>query len=806
LINTCPTIEAASMAIHHDLQDVVPATPGDVDSGSRLHDGAGSRRRVFVWSFAVALLVTAALAGWAPLTSPGVRRLDAPAAEFSAGRALVQLRAISTQPHPMGSPAAAEVRDHIAGVLRDLGLDPRLSSSPVCRGAGTEPVCGQAHNIVATVDGSRGDGAVMLVAHYDSVMGGPGASDDGLGVASLLEVARALTAGDRPVNDVVLIFTDGEEQGLLGATAIVDAGLVPAPDRSVVLNLDARGQYGPVAMFQTGVGRAGAVSALGDHPPVATSAAGVVYALLPNDTDFSAFVDAGYTGLNFAVMSGSARYHTELDTVDHVDPSALQDMGETVLAATRQLAAADLAAVAGAGAATYFPVGPWLVAYPAWLAMILAILALVVVAFAVVLAFRRSVVTARGILVAGLGILMATIAAALVGAAGWALLRVLRPDYAGFVAGDPYRPEPGYAGFALLGIALLAGAAAAGRRRVRPADVLAAILVIFTALTAAALVLAPGATYAFAWPALLGGCGLAVVAHRPSDRDRFAVAAALGGAAALVTLTPIAVLLFPVLGLGLVGAILPIAVVSAAAVGGPLIAAAPRRALTVVAGVLALCGAVLVGVETASDRPSAATPRQISLIYAVDADTGTAEWLSPYPEPDGFVDHYVVRPGEDRSQAFPLLHSPRYRSGPAAAVPVPTPVARLESDDRQGDRRTLRIRLSADGAAATATRLALYVDTRATPVLEARVAGEPVAGGENRTGADPWGWGVSILQEPSGSTVVEVVTQGTGPVRLRVLAQSSGLPVGAMDRPMPDDTASAMAPSVQTLAARTVVW
>jgi hypothetical protein len=756
LINTCPTIEAASMAIHHDLQDVVPATPGDVDSGSRLHDGAGSRRRVFVWSFAVALLVTAALAGWAPLTSPGVRRLDAPAAEFSAGRALVQLRAISTQPHPMGSPAAAEVRDHIAGVLRDLGLDPRLSSSPVCRGAGTEPVCGQAHNIVATVDGSRGDGAVMLVAHYDSVMGGPGASDDGLGVASLLEVARALTAGDRPVNDVVLIFTDGEEQGLLGATAIVDAGLVPAPDRSVVLNLDARGQYGPVAMFQTGVGRAGAVSALGDHPPVATSAAGVVYALLPNDTDFSAFVDAGYTGPQ---LRGHVRFCPVPHGTGHRRsrrPSALQDMGETVLAATRQLAAADLAAVAGAGAATYFPVGPWLVAYPAWLAMILAILALVVVAFAVVLAFRRSVVTARGILVAGLGILMATIAAALVGAAGWALLRVLRPDYAGFVAGDPYRPEPGYAGFALLGIALLAGAAAAGRRRVRPADVLAAILVIFTALTAAALVLAPGATYAFAWPALLGGCGLAVVAHRPSDRDRFAVAAALGGAAALVTLTPIAVLLFPVLGLGLVGAILPIAVVSAAAVGGPLIAAAPRRALTVVAGVLALCGAVLVGVETASDRPSAATPRQISLIYAVDADTGTAEWLSPYPEPDGFVDHYVVRQVKTGLKPSPCSTPP----ATAPAQPPPCPcrpqwrgwsptIARgIAAPCGYGFRPTVpRPRPPASRSMWTlARRRSSRPGSRASPWPEARTAQAPTRGDggcryfKSRPAAPSWRW------------------------------------------------------------------
>jgi Zn-dependent M28 family amino/carboxypeptidase len=62
-----------------------------------------------------------------------------------------------------------------------------------------------------------------LNAHYDSVATGLGASDDTSGVATLLETARALRAsGRRLANDVIFLFTDGEEQGWMGATAFVE--------------------------------------------------------------------------------------------------------------------------------------------------------------------------------------------------------------------------------------------------------------------------------------------------------------------------------------------------------------------------------------------------------------------------------------------------------------------------------------------------------------------------------------------------------------------------------------------------------
>ena len=63
--------------------------------------------------------------------------------------------------------------------------------------------------------------AVLFVAHTDSVKYGPGAFDDIVSVAAMLEGLRQLQ-GVIPLRDMVFLFTDGEEQGLLGAAKYVE--------------------------------------------------------------------------------------------------------------------------------------------------------------------------------------------------------------------------------------------------------------------------------------------------------------------------------------------------------------------------------------------------------------------------------------------------------------------------------------------------------------------------------------------------------------------------------------------------------
>ncbi|MCX4775039.1 M20/M25/M40 family metallo-hydrolase [Streptomyces sp. NBC_01285] len=187
------------------------------------------------------LLLLTAFAATQPLRPSEPRPASAPTGDFSAARAVAQLDHIAKVPHPAGSAAQADVREYLVGELRKLGLRPEVQTRVAPSDADSPAVVGSVSNIHATIPGEKPTGRVLLVAHYDSVPIAPGAGDDGSNVAAILEIARVLKTGAQPRNDIEILFTDGEEQGLLGAQAFVDAeaGSRPAADprRTVVVNM-----------------------------------------------------------------------------------------------------------------------------------------------------------------------------------------------------------------------------------------------------------------------------------------------------------------------------------------------------------------------------------------------------------------------------------------------------------------------------------------------------------------------------------------------------------------------------------------
>ena len=92
-------------------------------------------------------------------------------------------------------------------------------------------------SIIAELPGREPDAVVMLGAHLDSVLDGPGLNDDGSGVTALLEIARTLQ-DTRPRATVRLAFWAGEELGLQGSTHYVK-GLTEAERSSIVAYLNA---------------------------------------------------------------------------------------------------------------------------------------------------------------------------------------------------------------------------------------------------------------------------------------------------------------------------------------------------------------------------------------------------------------------------------------------------------------------------------------------------------------------------------------------------------------------------------------
>src|SRR6185437_5122426 len=192
-------------------------------------------------------------------------------------------------------------------------------------------------DIVGRLSGTASSGAILLMAHYDSVYRAPGAADDGAGVAAILETLRALRTGPALKNDLVILFTDGEEAGILGAEAFVASPQVK--DVGAIINFEARGNRGPSMLFETSSNNHPVIDAFAKAAPypVGSSLFYDLYRLLPNDTDFSVFRKSRIPGLNFAFGEGLEAYHSALDAPDKLSLDSLQHHGSYALALARQL-------------------------------------------------------------------------------------------------------------------------------------------------------------------------------------------------------------------------------------------------------------------------------------------------------------------------------------------------------------------------------------------------------------------------------------------------------------------------------------
>lgn len=772
---------------------------------------ARARRGIAALLAWLALAAVAFASLWAT-SPPAPVPADAPTDQFSAERAFGHVEVVAAETHPAGSAANARVADYLVDVLGGLGLDAEVQdalgeeAADLSASAGGLGV-GRVRNVVASLPGTDSTGRIVLVAHYDSIQVGPGGNDDGAGTATILETARALAAGDPLRNDVVFVLTDGEEAGLFGAQAFAATHPLAA-DGGIALNFEARGSSGPAIMFETSRANAGLVDLYGRAAPhpVGTSFAVEIYRLLPNDTDFTAFLDNGFTGLNTAYIDGAAVYHTPLDTPASMDRASLQHHGANALAVTRALGSMELSELQTTGDATYFPVPGLLVRYPCALTWPLAALAGLAVIGLAVLAVRRGRASTRGIVG---GFALAAIPLVAAPAAAWLLwagVGALRPGYAEMV--DPYRPTLYRLAVLVLTAAVLLAWHAVARRWVGPAAAAIGGLAWLAVFGLALAALVPGGSYLAALPALAGGvAGLAaLVARSRGDADARAeaggrsprllgpVAAVAAGAVAVLVLVPAVSLLFPALGLrmGFAGALiacwLGLALLPAIDVvygerqqdradrvgervpGGPRGSAGrkhPRAALPALIAVGAAAALTVTGL--AVDRFDADHPRPTHLMYALDLDTGQARWLSRERSPAPWTAQYVdeeVRLEQD----FPAIAAGFLRAGPAPAAALPAPVVTPVSDttDEAAGTRTLVIRVAPAGAARF---IGLHADVA---VREAAVDGRPLDVRADVRDGTGWPFGVVFHSPPPEGFELALVVPA-GPVALRALQGSDGL-------------------------------
>jgi Peptidase family M28 len=617
---------------------------------------------------------------------------SAPTQSFSASRAEDVLATIlgPERPHPVGSMENAAVRARIVDQFAKLGVPAKTYRAFTCNAWRklAYAACATVTDIIADVIPGEGK-AIVLLAHYDSVPAGPGASDDESGVATVLETVRALKArGSKSLHPVIAVITDGEEGGLLGANAFLQNDALKARVGAVV-NVEARGTRGPSLLFQTSAGDGRLIDLYAKSvPTLATSSLyAEIYKVLPNDTDLTLFIRAGFPSFNFAFADNVRYYHSPFDIRANLDPATLQMQGDNMLGVAGALEQTDFAALKGGNDVYLSFFGVVLPRLPASWALPLAVLILIGLIVAAWLAGLG--IGSRGALAGGMPLLL------LIGSGlfGWGL-SVLAQIVSG-------HPDPTYAypvtmrfalGFAVWTMTLLVSRLTNGTLATTASWLWFAVLGVITAATL------PGLSPYFVFPALIAAVLLLATARRGWMTDWGQAALFASAFAAFVIWIGLVVSGETLMGLRLHPLFtIPLAFAFLAAV--PLLASRPMpreawRISVAVSAAAAIALAIVAGLQPAYSKLS---PQRVNIVYFENGKSAAhfiadTSWKGVGLEP---IPASLMKAGPfkaDPNAWAGYLPGTAY-TAPAGDPAYALPTARVLSDRSEGGARHVEIAL-----------------------------------------------------------------------------------------------------------------
>jgi hypothetical protein len=684
---------------------------------------------------------------------------------FSAVRAKALLDSILAEgtPHPVGTPENRRIRDRIVAHLRDLGYDPQIDRRWECYGWAD---CAEVENILVRREGSSGE-AVLLAAHYDSVGAAPGAADDGTGVVVLLEVARLLKNAPPSRNPLILLITDGEEAGLIGAAAFIHQHPWAKQVRSVI-NLEARGSSGPSFMFETNRGNGWLIGQMARSVPrpATSSLYQSIYERLPNDTDFTVFKAAGIQGLNFAFIGGIQHYHTSLDNLRSLSLRSLQHHGDNAWAMTRTLLSADLSRPRSPDA-VFFDVFSWrVIRWPASWVIPLTLMSVVVLVVGMVTSVRRGV-GMRDLLWGLISALLSLVLIVGVAAGANILLRATGAAPSQWLA----YPAAALTFFytASFAIPLLL----AGRTTVWGLWCAGGIL--WTAFAIVLALILPGGAYLFLIPSLV--INLSMLAWGGTEGrsmwSGFALTAFVASTLAFATAWP----LYDGMGLGAMPVVGILAGLTAMTIA-PAFAASSRSARRIVAvsGIAIPVIALIVALFLPPFSPE--RPRRLTLLLHRDADEKQARWLLRAGEGQ-LPERLQSAAAWEQQLRRPFPWDPRavYFAAPAQAIDLPVPEVSIERGRDAAQRSVIRLHLVPVG---DPVKMAVVVPD--SGIESVRVNGRATTPqSPRRQRAAPAGWlRLTLHTVPPAGATIEFLMRDQGRLEGFVEQRWRGLPASAV--------------------------
>lgn len=685
-------------------------------------------------------------------TPPPVISKSAPDSVFSAERAHTYLQQIAKAPHSIGTAEHKRVKEYIISVCKEIGLTTEVQSTIAIKSFDWGAMTGNVNNIIATLKGTSHGKVVVIMAHYDSQPNALGAGDDGAGVAAMLETARILKKGKPLKNDVVFLFTDGEEDGLLGAQAFVKESAL-LNNIGLVINFEGRGNSGVSTMFEVNPQNGWAVKEYikAAKHPVANSLSFEVYKNLPNDTDYTIFKEAGITGLNNAFVDGFVNYHSITDGAQNMDLRSLQNHGDNMLSLAKHFGNLDLSNTKDDDVSYFSVMGLGIIHYPAVLDNVFLVITLFLFIAFVFIGIKRRQITAKGL---GFGFLIFIgLLVVLIFSSHFFIqaIRGVYPEYKQFYESNSYNVH--YYFIALIGLALAVFGLIYqwALKKSTTYSLLAGVVIVEFIFIALMYLEMKTAVYFLCFPILfqLMGCILSLLKASEENSDiQSGVIHTLFSLPALLMLAPTIYFLFIVFGLGgtapagvlvtglLLGLLLP--------TFSPILKS-NHYAISIVSLAVCVIGLVLAHFHSGyTDKE----PLQTNVSYTLDATANKAKWTSGFSKPDFW-----------NKQFFPDLQSDgvKGRFGPrlasnATPLPLSAPEAIIEKDTVANSVRKLKLHLK---STRNAISLLMLIDEK-NPALKMTINGmdqQSLTNGSftylNFVGLDEKGFTVDIETKPN---------------------------------------------------------
>ncbi len=599
------------------------------------------------YSAAVSFIVILLTIYWSlnSLMPNKITNLDTPKTEFSTERALIHLKEIAQKPHYVGTINHGKVRNYIISELEKLGLTVEIQTQVAVNTkwrAGTNT-----KNILARIKGSEKGKALMLLTHYDSaVHSSPGAADAGSGVVTILEGVRAYLANNpKPKNDIIILISDAEEIGLLGANAFVNHHAW-AKDIGLVLNFEARGSGGPsYILMETNGGNKNLVKAFNQAKvtyPVGNSLLYSIYKMLPNDTDLTVFrEDGNIKGYNFAFLDDHYDYHTSQDSYERMDKNTLQHQADYLMPLLYYFADANLDNLNATDDDVFFNFpGFVLMNYPFSWVKPMAILAVLWFFFLLFVGFKNKTLSVKEMFKGLFAFLSALILSGVLTFYGWKLLLKIYPQYNNILHGFTYNGHYYIAAFIALTLGVSFWIYHKYFKKNRLENLLIAPVFIWLIINIAIAIYLPGAGF-FIIPVYTGLLVLTLLFYSKQQESNRTILFSFLVIPTLLIFAPL-IQMFPI-GLGLkmtvISSVLAVLVLGILL---PIFASYKEvKGLSKLFFLIAILAFVSAGFTS---KYTAEKKEPNSIVYFLDADADKAYWASYNTKIDDFTKQFL---GED---------------------------------------------------------------------------------------------------------------------------------------------------------------